>query len=293
MNRKPTYSPPNSRASKRSPGTGFTPQQKLILALAGFLVTAWIAVAVIFVLSARASGAGPASAPTQAGGLTSLPPGGQANPSSSGGANPQGEAILIPISAACAQANGGAQEGTVTRVDAGGLLEVSTPAGVIQSALAGITLQPGEKSLNALREMTGDGPVVLVRDLSSPAEAGAVHRYVFTRDLFINYELVRQGMAALDPAAPEQSCAAAFQLAGQKARSERLGMWEPTRAPTLTFVPLVTLDASNQPACDCSRRYECSDFATHAEAQACYNACNDYNSRLDLDRNGIACEALP
>jgi hypothetical protein len=42
--------------------------------------------------------------------------------------------------------------------------------------------------------------------------------------------------------------------------------------------------------------YDCSDFRTHAQAQADYNACgglwNDVN-RLDRDRDGQACERLP
>ena len=43
-------------------------------------------------------------------------------------------------------------------------------------------------------------------------------------------------------------------------------------------------------------RYDCSDFATQSEAQAVYVACggrqNDVH-RLDRDKDGWACEALP
>ena len=147
--------------------------------------------------------------------------------------------------------------------------------------------------LQTIREMVENQPVLLVRDLSAQDGTGQSFRYVFTQQQFINDELVRQGLAVVDLDSPSQSCAATFQLAEQKARSERLGVWKPVPVPTRTFVPFVTLDASNQPACDCSKRYECSDFTTHADAQACYNACNDYNSRLDADRDGLACEELP
>jgi len=41
----------------------------------------------------------------------------------------------------------------------------------------------------------------------------------------------------------------------------------------------------------------CSDFATHAEAQRCYDYCKSkgYGDvfRLDADKDGIACESLP
>jgi hypothetical protein len=68
-------------------------------------------------------------------------------------------------------------------------------------------------------------------------------------------------------------------------------MWRPTPVPTHTFVPFVTVNPNA--ACDCSIRYECSDFQTHTAAQTCFNACNDYNSRLDEDHDGLACENLP
>jgi hypothetical protein len=70
-------------------------------------------------------------------------------------------------------------------------------------------------------------------------------------------------------------------------------MWQPTRVPTATFVPTVGFDPAMQAPCDCMARPVCTDFSSHDEAQACYNACNDYNSRLDDDRDGLACEWLP
>ena len=39
--------------------------------------------------------------------------------------------------------------------------------------------------------------------------------------------------------------------------------------------------------------YNCDDFATQAEAQAVYNQCGDDVSRLDGDKDGVVCEALP
>ncbi len=49
--------------------------------------------------------------------------------------------------------------------------------------------------------------------------------------------------------------------------------------------------------CDCSLDYDCQEFATHRQAQACFDACggspaNNW-SRLDRDRDGLACESLP
>ena len=51
-------------------------------------------------------------------------------------------------------------------------------------------------------------------------------------------------------------------------------------------------------ACDCNGPdLDCADFVTHADAQACFEACmtQGYGDvfRLDADGNGQACEALP
>ena len=47
--------------------------------------------------------------------------------------------------------------------------------------------------------------------------------------------------------------------------------------------------------CSCSSNlYNCVDFNTQAEAQACYEKCgSDDIHHLDGDNDGIACESLP
>lgn len=62
----------------------------------------------------------------------------------------------------------------------------------------------------------------------------------------------------------------------------------PTLRPTLTLAPI----------CECyADLYNCSDFDTQAEAQACFDYCvslgfGDVHG-LDGDTDGIACESLP
>ena len=53
-----------------------------------------------------------------------------------------------------------------------------------------------------------------------------------------------------------------------------------------------------QAPCNCSGPdLNCSDFATHAEAQACFEYCQQQGYGdvfgLDGDDDGIACESLP
>jgi hypothetical protein len=50
--------------------------------------------------------------------------------------------------------------------------------------------------------------------------------------------------------------------------------------------------------CDCSDNlYNCPDFSTQGEAQACYEFCLNETGTdihgLDADSDGLACEALP
>ena len=70
-----------------------------------------------------------------------------------------------------------------------------------------------------------------------------------------------------------------------------------TPTSTATQTPTATATATSGP-CSCSGDlYNCPDFRTHAEAQACYEHCMQevgYDiHRLDSDGDGIACAALP
>ena len=66
------------------------------------------------------------------------------------------------------------------------------------------------------------------------------------------------------------------------------------------FPPPTPTSTSTPPAavCDCSGNiYNCSDFDTQAQAQACYEYCisqgrGDIHG-LDGDNDGVACESLP
>ncbi|MFC2081918.1 DNA/RNA non-specific endonuclease [Candidatus Bipolaricaulota bacterium] len=67
---------------------------------------------------------------------------------------------------------------------------------------------------------------------------------------------------------------------------------------TDTTSRLVVTQSVESTPCDCSGPdLDCSDFATHADAQACFDYCRQrgYGDvyRLDGDSDGVACEALP
>jgi endonuclease YncB( thermonuclease family) len=191
----------------------------------------------------------------------------------------------------------------VSEVINGDTLLVNLDGNLVQVGYAGIAApaanagQPGALALQKNQELLAGQMVVLVKDVSEIDPAGRLLRYVFftsgdTGDRFANYELVRSGYASQIDSL-DQACAVVLHAAEQDARAERLGLWAPTPVPTATFMPTVGLDPGQYAPCDCSVRWECSNFRSRAAAQACFNACNDYNSKLDDDHDGLACEQLP
>lgn len=71
--------------------------------------------------------------------------------------------------------------------------------------------------------------ITLISDIQDKDDSGRLLRYVKVGDIFVNYELVRQGFAkaSLAPSA----CANIFKSAEQVAAQSKFGMWMPT--PTL------------------------------------------------------------
>ena len=72
----------------------------------------------------------------------------------------------------------------------------------------------------------------------------------------------------------------------------------PTATPTRKPRPTSTPTRPSGGPCACyADLYNCSDFATQAAAQACFNHCMAQGAgdihRLDGDNDGIACESLP
>ena len=207
------------------------------------------------------------------------------------------QAFLPTAPASCAQQARSLQVGTATGINEAGVLAVNVDGQVVPVVLAGIALPPTgdqREQLGQVMRAVAEGQLVLLaQDVSDQDSSGRLVRYVFVGEQFLNELVIRQGLALAAREAPDQSCAALLQQAEAQARIGRSGLWQPSPVPTSTFMPFVTLDPAIQAACDCSKDYTCSDFTTQAEAQTCYNACNDYDSKLDPDRDGKACETLP
>lgn len=183
----------------------------------------------------------------------------------------------------------------------------------------------GPEASEANKRLVEGQVVYLEKDVSETDRYGRLLRYVYLVDgLFVNAELVRLGYAQVSTYPPDVRYTDLFLEMQQEARESERGLWGPTPVPASTATPRPTLPpptatqppqpTTTQPAtepppppteppppaaaCDCSGNiYNCSDFSTHAQAQACYEYCiaqgrGDVHG-LDRDKDGVACESLP
>jgi endonuclease YncB( thermonuclease family) len=67
--------------------------------------------------------------------------------------------------------------------------------------------------------------VTLVKDISETDRYGRLLRFVFVGDVFVNYELVREGYAQATPYPPDVSCEQLFYDAQLQAQQAHLGLW--------------------------------------------------------------------
>ena len=82
--------------------------------------------------------------------------------------------------------------------------------------------------------------VTLVKDVSETDRYGRLLRYVFVGDKFVNYELVRHGLATAGTWAPDTACDSTFQSAQQTAMANGVGLWVPTATAKPYVAPVTT-----------------------------------------------------
>ena len=144
--------------------------------------------------------------------------------------------------------------------------------------------------------------VTLIMDISEVDRYEHLLRYVIVDDVFVNETMVRVGMATAVSYPPDTACASTFREAQGIAEMGLLGMWaapllNPTARAGDSPLPTATALPGGTSVCNCSIDYNCSNFSTHSEAQACFSSCGGsttYNwSGMDGDHDGEPCESLP
>jgi micrococcal nuclease len=162
-----------------------------------------------------------------------------------------------------------------------------------------------------LLSMAG-GRMQLEKDVSETDRYGRILRYVWldtaSGRVMINEEMVRMGYAQVSTFPPDVKYQERFLAAQREAKAESKGLWGacggfgvPIVAPTATTAAATAPQPPGGGAG--GLRYDpngpdrdCSDFATHAEAQEFFIAAGGPQRdphRLDGDHDGIACENLP
>lgn len=94
------------------------------------------------------------------------------------------------------------------------------------------------------RELVEGQVVTLYKDVSETDRFDRLLRFVFVEDLFVNYELVRQGYATVTTFPPDVACEAFYLEAQQTAVAAATGLWA---APTETPLPTATIQPSSTP----------------------------------------------
>ncbi len=199
--------------------------------------------------------------------------------------------------AACIPKNTSYQKGIVTKTIDGDTIDVRLEDGNtysvryigIDSPESGNPLFAEARKANS--DMVFQKEVILIKDVSETDQYERLLRYVVVGDIFVNYELVRTGFASALTYPPDVACSTTFSDAEQYAKNNLLGLWLPI-PPSRLATPVIN------PTCNCSGNlYNCPNFSTHAEAQACYEYCISLGAgdihRLDGDSDGSACESLP
>jgi len=165
----------------------------------------------------------------------------------------------------------------------------------------------GDEATKKNKELVEGKEVRLEKDVSETDKYGRLLRYVWIENIFVNDYLVRQGYAYSSTYPPDVKYQEQFREAEKEARENKRGLWgqclEATPTPTsrqqyVTPTPTpVESGSSPMQGIICSyNAYNCSDFSTHAEAQRVFEYCGGVSNdvhKLDRDKDGVACEALP
>jgi endonuclease YncB( thermonuclease family) len=196
----------------------------------------------------------------------------------------------------------------VTRVLNGDTIEVAIDYGTLTVVYLGIDAPeitaPGEwKGGQAAAKNTSlvEGKhVTLIRDVTDIDANGRYPRYVMVDSIFVNYDMLVQGLAKVDTHPPDTACEIAFNAAQTEAMVASRGVWEPTPIPTSTVTPTATNTSiptnTRRAPCTCRPGLSCNNFFSQRQAQECYEYCLDagYGPILnDGNRNGLVCEGLP
>lgn len=149
----------------------------------------------------------------------------------------------------------------------------------------------GQQASNKNKELVLGKTVELERDISETDKYNRLLRYIFIGDLFVNDYLVRSGFAFSYPYPPDIAYQNQLDRAEQEAKDNNRGLWSSCASASYESTQKPNNPPTKQPTND----KDCTDFKTQKEAQLFFEANGGPNQdphRLDVDKDGIACEGL-
>jgi micrococcal nuclease len=144
-----------------------------------------------------------------------------------------------------------------------------------------------EEASRANFDMVKNKDVILVRDVSDTDQYNRLLRYVYLADgTMVNAELLRDGYGRTINIPPDISQQAYFAQLQAEAKQEERGLWALEENKILP-----------DGCVTCTKNaYDCKDFATQRQAQACFDTCMDLAGEdvhhLDGGGDGVVCESL-
>jgi micrococcal nuclease len=97
------------------------------------------------------------------------------------------------------------------------------------------------EATDKLRELIGNGPVTLKKDVEDKDQYGRLLRYVYVNETFVNLEMVKTGYATAYTFEPNTKHSNELETAEQEAISAKIGMW--TASPFSLAINQIHADA--------------------------------------------------
>lgn len=159
--------------------------------------------------------------------------------------SPTSDPLHIPsiAEASCLPRNSMRQQARLVSIVDGDTIEVEIDGAVYELRYIGIDTPErnfafGEEAAARNQRLLGDQPLLLIKDQTETDRYGRLLRYVIAGDSFVNYELVRLGLAEAIAYEPDTACHAAFQEVQAAAAGANLGLWVPTPTADPVLPPL-------------------------------------------------------
>jgi micrococcal nuclease len=146
--------------------------------------------------------------------------------------------VALPASvASCIPQNTSRQTGFVTGIIDGDTIDVKINEQIYRLRYIGINTPERNETFYEQASLSNQNlvylkSVTLIKDISETDRYSRILRYVIVGDVFVNYELVRQGYAQASTYPPDVACSEFFANAQRQAQAENAGLWSPLAMPT-------------------------------------------------------------